>query len=88
MVKKQSFFILGFILALLFGYVSKRQYLELESNHLLTREQLDKKTEKITATELRLQNSEKGRDKYSKDLTDLQAKYDDLENFNLTLSRM
>ena len=87
MIKIQSFFMLGLILALLSGCVSKRQHLELESNHLLTRTQLDQKTEKITDIELRLQNSEKSKDKYSKDLADLLAKYDDLENLNLTLSR-
>lgn len=87
MVEKQSFFILGLILALLSGCVSKRQYLELESNHLLTRGQLYQKTEKITDMELRLKNSEKSRDICSKDLADLQAKYDDLESLNINLSR-
>ncbi len=66
--KKQSLFILFLIFFIFLSCVSKKQYLELESNYSDTQQRLEQQNKKLKEVEHSLINSEINKDNCLKDL--------------------
>jgi chemotaxis protein MotB len=85
-LKKQSLFILFLIFFIFLSCVSKKQYLELESNYSDTQQRLEQQNKKLKEVEHSLINSEINKDNCFKDLSNLQTMYKDLKEQNIRLS--